>query len=294
MFELIPNKTHKKWTFASLYSFCSRQNCADGGAPAAGMTYIGSATGMQYDGNSPLYGTTFGGGIGDAGVVFRLTFGAGIGAPTETVIYDFCSQPDCVDGANPEAAMIMDSSGNLYGTTENNVFELSPTESGYFETTLHDFCQLQNCIDGRLAIGTLTMDTTGNLFGTTVHGGEHDNGAVFEIVPNGMNSEETVLYSFCSQTDCGDGTSPHGGVLVASDGDLFGTTVGGGSSQQGVVFKLHKGTETVVHSFCAKMNCKDGFQPMAALISGTSGALFGTTYSGGRHGDGGTIFQLTP
>jgi uncharacterized repeat protein (TIGR03803 family) len=214
-----------------LYSFCPKEGCADGWNPSAGVIF-------DLDGN--LYGTTpFGGSEGD-GVVFKLT-----PAGEESVLYSFCAQifNYCADGALPSAGMIFDSKGNLYGTTaaggsansdglEGVVFKLTPARE---ETVLYSFCPKEGCADGANPYAGAIFDSEGNLYETTYHGGSTNSGVVFKITPDG---KETVLYSFCAQEKCADGANPHAGVVFDEKGNLYGTTIAGGSANDGIVFKL--------------------------------------------------------
>ena len=194
--------------------------------------------GVIMDANGNLYGTTSdGGAYGGAygyGTVFKLT-----STGTETVLHSFCSQSGCPDGANPSGGLLMDLEGNLYGTTlsggaygAGTVFELTPDGT---ETVLYDFT---GGADG-IGAGGLIMGLQGNLYGTTVGGGAYGKGTVFEVTPAGI---ETVLYSFCSKSGCPDGAAPSGGLIMDSEGNLYGTTADGGirncSGGCGTVFKL--------------------------------------------------------
>jgi uncharacterized repeat protein (TIGR03803 family) len=237
-----------------------------------------------------LYGTTLNGGTASgSGVVFKL-------APdgTQTVLYSFCPQSSCADGAMPRASLLMDAPGNLYGTTFGGgaqlsgvVFKLAPDGT---ETVLYSFCPQSGCADGAQPAAGLIMDAAGNLYGTTLNGGiGSGSGVVFKLAPDGT---ETVLYSFCSQANCTDGQGPQAGLLMDAAGNLYGTTVAGGTGF-GVVFKLAPdGTETVLYSFCSQANCTDGFQPFAGLIMDAAGNLYGTTARGGT--GFGVVFKLAP
>jgi uncharacterized repeat protein (TIGR03803 family) len=239
-----------------LYTFCSLRNCADGKTPLAGLV-------RDRAGN--LYGTTMHGGAKlDSGTVFKVTPHAHR-LPTETVIHNFCSlPPGCADGALPEAGLIIDTAGDLFGTTDSGgdhssgtVFELIPIKSGtaYRLTVLHSFCSQTGCMDGAQPVAGLIMDAAGNLFGTTSLGGNPavnggaGFGTVFELVAHkqGTATEytEEVLYRFCSQAKCSDGAQPEAGLVMDRDGNLYGTTrlgghIGGGLTVQGggTVFKL--------------------------------------------------------
>ena len=217
--------------------------------------------------------------------------GSAYAAPTETVLHSFTG-----DGADPKAALIADSTGNLYGTTRlggppcgpagigcGTAFKLSP---GGTETVLYDFCHA-NCNDGALPVAGLIADSKGNLYGTNQGLGCFVNfgcGVVFKLSPDGTY---TVLYSF---TGGSDGAVPAAGLIADSSGNLYGTTSSGGASGNGVVFKLSPdGTETVLHSFTGS----DGSVPVAGLIADSSGNLYGTTSRGGASGNG-VVFKLSP
>ncbi len=142
------------------------------------------------------------------------------------------------------------------------------------------------------------MDGSGNLFGTTQSGGAVEPscaqgcGVAFKLVPDGAFSTETVVYDFCSLTNCTDGVGVAAPLIMDSSSNLFGTTSSGGANNQGTVFKLD-GTEQVLYSFCAQTNCTDGRTPQAGLIMDAKGDLFGTA-SGGGANNGGTVFELVP
>jgi len=232
---------------------------------------------LIFDQSGNLYGTTSQGGSASSGSVFKLTPN-GDGTWTQSVLYSFQGG---TDGAHPAARLIFDQSGNLYGTTafggstnQGTVFELTPSGGSWTETVLHTF----------------VFDSVGNLYGTTEKGGAHGGGAVFKLTPN---AAESVLYSFCSVTKCGDGKGPMAGVILDRSGNLCGTTQFAGANGDGVVFKLTPRThgswkETVLHSFIGS----DGSQPIAGLIFDASWRLYGTTLGGGAHSDG-VVFKLT-
>jgi uncharacterized repeat protein (TIGR03803 family) len=274
------------WTETIIYTFCAQTDCSDGAFPSSGLI-------MDEVGN--LYGTTDGGGSHNQGTVFRLA-PTGTGW-TETVLYAFCAQTDCSDGANPAANVLMDEAGNLYGTTPSAVFKLAPTGTGWDETVLYTFCTQINCTGGTYLTGGLITDGAGNLYGMTEGGGTNNGGTVFKLSPTGTGWTETVLYSFCAQTNCSDGRSPWRATLIMdATGNLYGTTYWGGrGGYDGTVFKLSPTstgwTETVLYSFCAQTNCGDGYLPVAGVIMDAAGNLYGTTTICGST-CGGTVFQL--
>jgi uncharacterized repeat protein (TIGR03803 family) len=284
-----------------------------------GSTGFGPQGNLVFDSAGNLYGTTIYGGrsgsncgsLGSCGVVFELSPPSnGVGLWTETVLYSFCSQGNCSDGANPQSGVIFDSAGNLYGTTSGGgdrgfgtVFELSPSSGGWTETVLYNFCSQTLCVDGEWPYGGLVSDAAGNLYGTTTAGGVAA-GTVFELVPTGRGWTETTLYSFCSLASCADGGAPYAGVTFDATGNLYGTASGGGNltcGGRGTVFELKPRvgggwTETTLHTFGGR----DGAAPYAGVVLDPAGNVYGTTYQGGEKGSGcgpfgcGTVFRLTP
>jgi uncharacterized repeat protein (TIGR03803 family) len=286
-----------------LYSFCSitvgGPPCLDGSSPQAGL--IQDAAGN-------FYGTTKFGGPGNGGTVFKLD-----NTGHETVVDGFCEiEPNCPDGSAPEAGLIQDAAGNLYGTTSSGgigfftvgggtVFKL-----GAVSTVLYNFCIANGCPDGSVPAAGLIQDAAGNLYGTTSHGGAGavtgfgDGGTVFKV---DTAAHHTIIYSFCSAANCTDGQLPAAGLIQDAAGNLFGTTTAGGGNSNpscgsngcGTVFKLdNTGHETVLYSFCSAPNCTDGAAPQAGLIHDAAGNLYGTTTLGGVNGGGGTVFKVTP
>jgi uncharacterized repeat protein (TIGR03803 family) len=147
----------------------------------------------------------------------------------------------------------------------------------------------------------LTQGADGNFYGTTYEGGANETctsgcGTVFKMSPAGTL---TILYNFCSQTNCADGREPIGSLVQAADGDFYGTTAGGGTHGWGTVFKITPtGKLTTIYSFCARQNCSDGAEPVAGLVQGRNGNFYGTTEGGGlinlcQNGCG-TVFEITP
>ena len=149
-------------------------------------------------------------------------------------------------------------------------------------TTLHSFSGYPS--DGDSPYAGLVQASDGNLYGTTNTGGANGWGTVFKMTPSGTL---TILYSFTGGSDEG---VPGTALIQAKDGNLYGTTAGGGASGNGTVFKITtSGTLTTLHVFSGS----DGAGPNG-LIQAKDGNLYGTTYGGGANGDNGTVFQLTP
>ena len=235
------------------------------------------------DGSGNLFGTTWGGGL-THGIVFKITSGG-----SEQVLHAFANNSS--DGGYPTAGLVLASDGNYYGTTNQGgsgtkggtIFKITPSGT---ETLLYAFTGGN---DGGSPSDALIQGSNGNFYGTTAAGGTGaapgGDGTVFEVTPTGT---ETVLYSFAGGT--GDGSAPGGSLLLASDGNFYGTTEGGGSSGDGTVFKITPaGVETVVYSFTG--GSSDGAIPKAALIQGSDGNLYGTTSAGGPSGYG-TVFVV--
>jgi len=262
-----------------LYSFTG----ADGANPFAGLLR---------DSAGNLYGTTEEGGdlncnsYWGCGTVFKVDRSG-----KETVLYNFTGG---ADGAKPNAGLVRDSAGNLYGTTQEGgtdggthgcgvVFKLDTTGA---ETVLHAFT---GGADGDYPLAGLLRDSAGNLYGTTYFGGTHGYGVVFKLKANG---KEKVLYSF---TGAADGAEPYAGLVRDSAGNLYGTTQRGGTLSEscedgcGVVFKLDTtGAETVLYSFTGGV---DGACPDGGLVRDSAGNLYSTTLYGGAYGMG-VAFRL--
>ena len=219
----------------TLHSFCNQLNsrgyCADGDLPEGSLIQAA---------NGNLYGTTFYGGANNQGTVFEISPVGNL-----TVLYSFCAQSSCADGANPKSALVQAPDGKFYGTTYGGgatnarcpsgcgtVFEITPKGQ---VTTLHAFCASGPCPDGAVAQTSLIQATNGNLYGTTVQGGiPFSAGTIFEITPNGAL---TTLHSF----DYSDGQIPNGALMQATDGNIYGTTIYGGANSDGTVFRLVSG-----------------------------------------------------
>ena len=262
IFEISP-----KGVETVLYNFTGG---ADGGLPPAGLVH---------DKEWNLYGTTQIGGAYSSGTVFELT-----STGTYQVLYSFQGG---TDGATPVGGLVLDPKGNLYGTTyvggansRGTVFEITPSGT---ETVLYSFT---GGADGGDPYTSLIRDAKGNLYGTALLGGAYGHGAVFEITKKGV---EKTLYSFAGGTT--DGQGPAATLLLDSTGNLYGTTIYGGSTGNGTVFELTPaGVETILYSFAGG---NDGAYPYSNLVRDKQGNFYGTTYQGGAEGDG-TVYELTP
>src|SRR5215472_5120278 len=232
------------------------------------------------DTKGTLYGTTNYGGAHGYGTVFEVT-SSGI----EKILHSF--NVNGKDGFYPEAGLVRDAKGNLYGTTVyggasnfGTVFEV--TSSGT-EKVLWSF---GTGTDGANPLAGVTLDTNRNLYGTTEYGGVYGKGTVFELTSSGT---EKILWNFGGGAD---GAYPYAGVIL-SKGILYGTTTAGGAYGSGTVFEVTlSGTETILHSF--ENNDLDGVTPYGGLVTDTSGNLYGTTLAGGGIGGvAGIVFEIT-
>lgn len=281
--------------FAASFKVIHTFSGTDGGLPQ-GTLIIDKA------GN--LFGTVSGGGLYFGGTVFELS-PDGNGNWTETILYNFHGNSD---GGGPSAGVVMDSEGNLFGTTQQGgvrngncsvgcgvVFELSPGSSGWIYKRLYSF---KGVPDGAFPDGELVSDSAGNLYGVTSGGGSIDGcfqgcGTVFELVKaNGW--QEQLLHTFPIWTFT-DGQYPSGKLALDKRGNLYGTTLVGGSIGYGTIYEMTPSngtwTENVIYSFCTLGDCEDGNQPSAGVID-INGQLYGTAAMGGGNGYYGTVFEL--
>lgn len=205
-------------------------------------------------------------------------------AQTFRVLYNFAGS---ADGGDPYASLIRDTAGNLYSTVDYGgtsfagaVFKVTPNGT---ETVRYSFT---GGADGAYPFSAVVRDGAGNLYGTTSMGGSANAGVVFKVDPSGT---ETVLHSF---TGGADGIIPIGGLLRDAAGNLYGTTSQGGSSNDGVLFKISpRGKETILHTFTG--GAKDGKYPSyTSLLMDALGTLYGVTEEGGT-ADGGIVYKLS-
>jgi uncharacterized repeat protein (TIGR03803 family) len=308
VFELFPEpsggcdggtNTGNGWCEYVDYHFCSLPNCADGSEPLGSVSYLNASSGKS--GN--LYGTTYSGGSTNSGVVFELTpkpilFGCPTGSNTgfgwcERVLYNFCTdvfEDTCLDGYNPFGNLVEDSAGNLYGTNKAGVFELSPDQQGGYDEA---FVYSDSFIQGGLAI-----DASDNLYGVDADS-PLGQGNVFKISLSQLGDPQVNIYTFSEAKD----GFPNGPVAIDSDGNVYGTTLSGGSKNLGTVWKLtpvttgkNAGTYTrkVLHTFTTE---KSGEYPEGGVLLDSSGNIYSTTLEGGGTecpSDCGTLFELVP
>jgi uncharacterized repeat protein (TIGR03803 family) len=296
VFQLSP-QAGGEWAESALHNFPSASY--DGVSPYGGVIFGPSGN---------LYGTTQLGGDGlyKHGTVYELS--PGLGGWAESVLYSFCSPPGCGDGGVPWAGVIMDKTGNLYGTG-GVAFELSPVPDGWVEDVLHNFTGRNG--DGYFPQAGPIMDGAGNLYGTTAGGGGGGCGGgcgtVYELqagdpavwAPGVVAWKERILHSF-GETP-GDGAFPGVGQLAIDRfGDLYGTTDVGGNPGYGTVFKLTNvpsatggaWAEAVLHNFTPGGL---GYEPSGGVIIDSAGNLYGTTINGGSALCGcGVVYKLSP
>ena len=269
----------------------------------------GPFAGVIFDSSGNMYGTAAYGGSRGNGTVFELSrTGNGI---QHAVLHNFAGGSD---GSQSRAPLVMDSAGNLYGTTLHGgsankgvVFELTPGNGTWTETVLHSFT---GAPDGAKPYAGLLIGAGGALFGTTSGGGAKGRGTIFELAPSSGGWTESVLYSFTGKSD---GASPRSGLIADAGGNLYGTTAGGGVAGCdiaafgigcGTAFELSPANggwqETVLYSFTGTGG--DGANSVAALIFDASGNLYGTTQYGGAGSclyqgavvGCGTVFEISP
>ena len=251
-------------TFSTLHSFAN----SDGANPYAGLV-------KGDDGN--FYGSTVWGGSSGYGTIFKIS----PDCTAFSTIHSFGNS----DGANPSASLMKGDDGNLYGTTSQigtgsygTIFKIS--QDGTTFSTIHSFGNS----DGAYPYARLLKGDDGNLYGTTSQGESSDAGNVFKISPDGATFLN--LHTFANS----DGTSPRAGLVKGDDGNLYGTTVAGGASDYGTIFKISQdgANFSTLHSFALS----DGGLPYAGLVKGDDGNLYGTTSQNGSNGYG-TIFKIS-
>ncbi len=275
---------------AQTVSTLANFNGIDGAGPSASVV-------QGTDGN--FYGTTSEGGPYGSlgyGVLYRIT-----PAGKLTVIYNFCSQPNCADGWNPTSVPILGQDGNLYGVTAqggNTAVGSSGAGTVYKMTlggkitTLYSFCATAPCTDGLSPTG-LVQASNGTLYGTTSvvsnsNGGL--GGTIFSLSPKG---EFKLLYSFCSLANCADGDFPFYPPILDTEGNLYGATFTGGNEGGGLLWELtSSGNYKVLHNFCHESGTCGSEGPYA-IFRDSEGNIFGTTQYGTVQPSGGAVFEFS-
>ena len=297
---------NSSWLFTPLYNF---QGGTDGELPTNPLT-IGPDGG--------LYGTTTYGGVEGCeycGVVFKVTppptrCRSALCPWSERLLYRFTGG---LDGSGPAGPLLLDASGNIYGTTilggtanDGTVFNLTASGGSWTESVLHNF----NIQDGTFPNSGVISDSAGNLYGTALSHGPYSFGSAYELSPSGSGWDFTILHGFMWQTD---GGYPLGGVTFDSAGNLFGTTAFLGPNGGGTAFELSPESDSWSFSNLYSFTCFGGYcsespahvsrrepliysntpGPRASLLRDTAGNLYGTTASDGAIGCG-SIFELSP
>lgn len=253
------------------YNSCPKTRCTNGAYPG----------GVLRGNNGSLYGTTYAGGdyscdLTGCGTVFKINRKG-----VQTFVHAFGG----IDGQSPNAGLVLDESGNVYGTTQYGgaygwgaVFKV--TAAGQ-ESVEYSF---DGGADGAYPNGGLIQDAEGNLYGTAYQGGAYNCGTIFKITASG---QFTVLYSFPGGVT---GANPYADLNLDQQGNIFGLTYTGGAHNFGTIFKLDaSGNENVLHNFGRE---GDGVHP-SSLIIDASGNLYGTTYQRGKYNFG-SVFEVVP
>ena len=258
-------------TFNVIHTFAG--GATDGAAPFG--------TPLLYNGD--IFGTTKGGGASNAGTVYEVN----VATKNAAILHSFAGSPS--DGAEPLAGLILDKSGNLYGTTfeggasgHGTVFEVGSSPSGKY-TVLHSLAGPPS--EGSGPAAPLAFDSLYNLYGTTYQGGTAKYGTTFELTPGGVFTT--------GQNFPPDGALPHGGLAgTMSGGRFYGTTSGGVYvSYGGTIFETN--SSAALYTFTGGA---DGAAPMAGLVEDSEGNLYGTCSAGGNASFGlgnGTVFEYS-
>jgi uncharacterized repeat protein (TIGR03803 family) len=282
------------WVLNTLYTFLQSN---DGFMPLGGVVFGPNGT---------LYGTTYMGGTGSGGgqcqqgcgTVFNLMPPAkacktAICGWTETAIYSFQGGSDGID---PNAALVFDRAGALYGTTPRGglaevgvVFQLTLHNGQWTESLLHTFTGVGH--DGAYPESGMIFDSAGNLYGTTVAGGVSGDGTVFQLAPSGFSWTTSTVHDFLGGNG---GQGPQGELTLDRSGSFYGTTTGGGLDDSGTVFELAYSGE--IWAFSVLYSVPGGIDnsgPQGQLAMDAAGNLYGATYAGGAYRYG-NVFKLTP
>jgi len=265
-----------KWSERILHSFCQGgSHCADGSLPASTPAF---------DPAGNFYGTS---NIASFELSPNRETGSGW---SFSVIYENAGS----------SSFTIDGAGNLYGAGNafsqgGSVWELTPGSGGWGLNELHIFCSWHHCDDGMGAPAPPVFDAAGNLYGTTKEGGVHNAGVAFELEYTAGAWKEHVLHSFPAFQ--GDGYTIYAGVVLDSNGNIYGTTAQGGDNEAGTVFRLSpqqngQWKETILYDF--PNGSPDGEGPAAGLVFDNAGNLYGTTTAGGDICSCGVVFKLAP
>jgi uncharacterized repeat protein (TIGR03803 family) len=263
---------------AQTFSYIAKFNGNNGKQPVGALVQATDGNFYGASGTNQEFG----------GQIFRVT-------PTGEIstLYEFCLKTNCPDGSSPESP-ILGSDGNLYGatssggvkTTDGTIYKL--TLQGKL-TTLHSFCTSAPCSDGAYPTG-IVLASDGNFYGTTNEGGANndDSGTLFRVSPTG---EFKVLYTFCSQPNCTDGSSPAFPPMQGRDGNFYGATFGGGALGGGVLYRITPaGDYKVLYNFSYSSRAVNAWP--TSLVEDADGNFFGTTATGGSYNSG-SVYEFS-
>ena len=294
-------------TLEALYSF----DPFVGTNPAHNSHGAGPTSRLMLATDGDFYGTTLSGGTSNEGTVFKMT-----SAGVLTTLHSFAPVSGQVPytnshGANPETGLVEGTDGAYYGTTYNGgtggagtIFRI--TSSGEF-TTLYSFASVSGPgtngtnSHGAQPLGTLIQGDDGDFYGTTLGGGTSGTGTVFKITSQGsLTTIYTFGPAFASSSDINShGAGPFAGLVEGTDGFYYGTTISGGTSGTGTIFRISaNGNLTTLYSFGPLFGNSPSYNshgagPRGRLLEGPDGNFYGTTNDGGTSGTG-TVFRITP
>jgi uncharacterized repeat protein (TIGR03803 family) len=255
-----------------------------------GDAFASAPQDLQQAADGSLYGTTLSGGAANLGTVFKIATDG-----TLTILHSFGDGSVTNDGASPQyLGLTQGTDGNFYGVTTTGgsqgkgvIYRITPLG---VVSILHSFGDGTVAADGSTPRGNLIQGTDGNFYGTTKLGGSVGSGTIFKVTPLGV---VTILHSFGDGSITNDGANPHGALFLAANGNFYGTTKNGGSSGAGTVFQMTSGyVVTTLHNFGDGSVAADGANPLAGVIQGFDGNLYGVTNLGGA-ANGGTVFEIT-
>jgi uncharacterized repeat protein (TIGR03803 family) len=272
VFELRPPATFCRsilcyWNETVLHAFT--------GAPDGEYPYQEN---LAFDQAGDIYGTTGAGGMYGGGITFELTPSGG--GYTESILHSFGSG---ADGRTPYSGVVLDTAGNVYGTTQyggtgtecsfncGTVYQLMPSNGGWLEDVLVNF----DITNGFYPYDRLVIDDFGNLYGTTSGGGPYGSGVVYKLTPSGGEFTYSILYTFSSYC------SSYSGVAMDAAGNLFGVCPDGGAHQDGWIYELTNCSSTCMANDLHDFNGSDGNGPYGAPVLDANGNLYGTTAFGG-------------
>ncbi len=212
-----------------------------------------------------------------------------------------CAQAQTVDfltqftgNSGNASTVIQGTDGNFYGSASNGAYDQGQifrmTPDGEL-TTIYSFCAQTGCPDGSFLDRSPILGSDGNLYGVTGGGGNSSGSGTFYKMT--LEGEITTLYTFCPNAGCADGQAPRG-IILASDGNFYGTTEVGGKFSEGTIFSISPtGTFKLLHTFCSQSNCDGGGRPQSTPVQGIDGNFYGTAYEGGSHNGGVIYYQIT-